>query len=533
MNRSRKFNIILLFWILCFDIQSATFESKSTQNKTMKHLLLLLLLISIISCTEKEPALTFINGSIEGLDPDDSLQIIPIDEFFVNRNLLPKSYPTSEVDSMGNFSFEIENFETGFYQLVQNNFDELEYDLYVEKGDSLTIIKPKKDVVNTIKITGKGADKLNYLTIDNSFFSYERLIYPKLRSDEFNSELEFKNYFDSIYAVRINLIEGNASTPFHIKRHFKTSLIAEKSRYLLRHLEKRNLILHGSFDYFYPDSAYYSFKSELAQIDSNEINTKLSALANILLNHKARLALRDSGNDNFHSLKANWKFDYLTEMPDCIWKDVSILASTGDYSLDMLNEDFLVNLERANEQLKNSFSTDVYRTMYDAEIEGYLKLAPGQKAPIFEFPDSMDINRKLSDYKGKIVYVDFWGTWCGACINEIPEALRLQEKYKNDSIAFVYVAMEYKSSSVDHWKNFIAGKDEDFGDKLNYKRFPGEHLIAEDFRNNPELTPYQLSMAPTYALIDHHGKIVNARAKRPKDIDEQLDELLQQMKDEK
>jgi thiol-disulfide isomerase/thioredoxin len=58
-----------------------------------------------------------------------------------------------------------------------------------------------------------------------------------------------------------------------------------------------------------------------------------------------------------------------------------------------------------------------------------LTLKTGFPAPEFSFVDLNDKKRRLSDYRGKVVLLDFWGTWCGPCVAGVPELVDLYEKY--------------------------------------------------------------------------------------------------------
>ena len=182
-------------------------------------------------------------------------------------------------------------------------------------------------------------------------------------------------------------------------------------------------------------------------------------------------------------------------------------------------------------KMEISFSSETNLELFKDGVLEYLDLAPGMPAPDFSLPDSSGNLVRLSDFKGKVVYIDFWGTWCGPCIMEIPDALELQKKYANKPVVFLYVALESDEENIAKWKNFIAGKNERFGNYLDFKPFPGIHLVAEKQFGNEKLRPYKINFAPTHVLVDQNGNIVSVRAERSKSIAEKIDQLLKGMQD--
>jgi len=72
-----------------------------------------------------------------------------------------------------------------------------------------------------------------------------------------------------------------------------------------------------------------------------------------------------------------------------------------------------------------------------------------QRAPLFEYR-SLDGNvHRLSELKGKVVVIDFWGTWCPGCVEEMPTLQRLYEVYRsNPRVAFVIVSQNDTPAKV-------------------------------------------------------------------------------------
>ncbi len=116
------------------------------------------------------------------------------------------------------------------------------------------------------------------------------------------------------------------------------------------------------------------------------------------------------------------------------------------------------------------------------------KLKP---APELALKDADGKTVKLSDYKGKVVVLDFWATWCGPCKIEIPWLMEFQRKYKDRGFTVVGVSMD------DGWhvvKPFV----EEF--RMNYPVVLGTDEAAQAFGG--------VEVLPTTFIIDKQGRIV-------------------------
>jgi cytochrome c biogenesis protein CcmG/thiol:disulfide interchange protein DsbE len=118
------------------------------------------------------------------------------------------------------------------------------------------------------------------------------------------------------------------------------------------------------------------------------------------------------------------------------------------------------------------------------------KLSPG-----FNLTDSTGASVKLSGYKGKVVLLDFWATWCGGCKVEIPWYMEFQNKYRDKGLSVVGVSMD-----EDGWKSvkpFLAENN------INYPIVIGNSDLG---------TLFGVTALPVTLLIDRNGKIAESHA---------------------
>lgn len=106
-------------------------------------------------------------------------------------------------------------------------------------------------------------------------------------------------------------------------------------------------------------------------------------------------------------------------------------------------------------------------------------------APDFTLPDLAGKTVKSSDFKGNVVVLDFWATWCAPCIEEIPNLNALQQKYADRPVRVVGIVLE--SGSVKDIRQFVTKH------QINYKVLIG---------NDTVVNKYKVIGFPTTLLID-------------------------------
>jgi thiol-disulfide isomerase/thioredoxin len=67
----------------------------------------------------------------------------------------------------------------------------------------------------------------------------------------------------------------------------------------------------------------------------------------------------------------------------------------------------------------------------------------------FSFPDTADQMQSISQWRGKILVINFWATWCPPCIKEIPDFIKLQSEYQQQGVQFVGIAIDDKAAVQD------------------------------------------------------------------------------------
>lgn len=118
-------------------------------------------------------------------------------------------------------------------------------------------------------------------------------------------------------------------------------------------------------------------------------------------------------------------------------------------------------------------------------------LRDGEKAFDFELKTLSGTKRKLSDYSGKLVLLNFWATWCSPCIYEMPALEKLQEQFSRDDFEVVTIAVDAEKELVDA-----------FVEQSNLKL---EVLHDPTMKSIPK---YKVEGFPESIFVDKHGKLV-------------------------
>ena len=122
----------------------------------------------------------------------------------------------------------------------------------------------------------------------------------------------------------------------------------------------------------------------------------------------------------------------------------------------------------------------------------------------------------LKSHEGKVIYIDFWASWCGPCKKEIPNSIKLHHKLKDKDIVFLYLSIDDKESA---WLSAM--------EKLKVSE-TGEHWRRGRTEAVELLKNFYIYSIPHYMIVGKNGQFVNLDALPPSDprASRQLEKLL-------
>ena len=133
-------------------------------------------------------------------------------------------------------------------------------------------------------------------------------------------------------------------------------------------------------------------------------------------------------------------------------------------------------------------------------------------APNFTLLDTEGNNVSLSDYKGKVVIINFWTTWCGPCRYEIPDLVQLYDKYNQDLIV-LGISLDYDGPAVvPQFEERIGG--------VNYPLLYGNNNISNLYGG--------VTGVPTTFIIDRNMQVFKKYLgyRSPELIEKDINELI-------
>lgn len=231
-----------------------------------------------------------------------------------------------------------------------------------------------------------------------------------------------------------------------------------------------------------------------------------------LLNLAALLNYLDYGN-NFNNLT----------------NEISIAKNFSGKNYDFLIMNLLINTKENQNNIyysKIDFNNLLNKFLLTCKSQDYKKyiekmlVLDGNVNSNWEILNLSGKKIKLMDfYKNKLLYIDFWASWCAPCKVEMPNSKMLKDKYSKKGIDFIYISTDKNPAAWERAMNQIGlQKDESY-----ILPNSNESLLAKRFK---------IKAIPRYLIIGKDGKIINENAPSPSDpkLIKIFDELLMEQK---
>ncbi len=463
----------------------------------------LLLFTSLTLTTYGE---VLIKGKIINASENTKIQVSYYsDPFYINEIILAQS----ATDSSGRFNLKFTLKKNEFvYLQIENNL----FQFYLKTNDSLEIIANETNILETIKITGNNTyDNVflleqQKLELNTIAFSQQQLLteneYVRLIDSLERIGRDFYLNYDKKYISKVvreylkyNSIYGlhNARWMYTIKYDPQKAKIVNREVGVdyFKYLDSLNLEDLAALEFL-------DYRIVLMRFDYEKIGKNISKSISISLNEqetqkqmfvksydaKKKLfkgnilnyVLTDHIKNRYNSIKSNVIFC------DSILKDYDQFCTNETYKLALKN-----HIDNAN------------------------KLSKGTAVPDIKLKDIKGNDVSLNDYKGKVIYIDFWATWCVPCLVNMPDSKKLMEEFKE--ITFLYINI---NDNRKNWENYLKEK----------KEITNIHLYANEFTTSEIFKLFNFKSIPHYILIDKDFKFYDSNAKSPSVVRNDFIQLL-------
>lgn len=411
----------------------------------------------------------------------------------------------STIDKKGNYKVVLDI--TSLQEVILNVGDKYQQ-LFIEPNDSLNYSTDARDFYVKASYSGVGSK--------NNLFKHK-----------------YYNEFGHIY----NMIDYRTVMYFAQTSNEKGLIIALDSiyNYYSNFLEKHKNEITNDFYNRSKIEIYYQFLCKKLFYAPFNINVKFkggvrpkmsayseyySFLDTLSLDNDSLLQYKIYNDFLYHYaiIKRDFLMSSSNREPSYIYSSkgmyiISDFLFTGKTREHMMTNFTILCLERETQKPRDKiysmFKNDVSDSVYVNLVEkAYAKnkdrielLKEGDTFPTFSLTDMKGNTISNESLKGKVVYMDFWATWCKGCMQDMPDSKALKEKLSqsNSKVEFLYFNC---SDTQDKWKAAIAKH-----------KIEGTHIYME---NNKAIEMFSIKGYPTYFVLDKTG-IISKIDSRPSD----------------
>lgn len=480
-----------------------------------------------------------LNGKIKGYKGTEKLQInIPLVYGFYEENSI-----NIPIKNDGSFNIELSVKDTKFAGLILNNY---KYDLLLQPNRSLSInINQTAKVIEYLSGT---ALPENALMQQINFRGSAFFLNDHADNDKYYTQFTYQKSLDSVVRPYLKQQEQKVrsvqiSNINNIAKQIIIDDINYRSIYLLDMFARTANLGKTTMDsLIFKIFENSKFSGQRAPSGSNYYNY-LDSYLNYLATKAFLKAKQDKIPENqplpYYGIsldsgktlareKGKWYVEWIGAVKNIPVKDIESYFYQKIATL--YSEKNLGHLQPLAEAFKKQFPNSIYlKEVKTKTISLKQKLEENQNNKNIIIMDGYENISRIADViktlKGKVVYLDVWGTWCGPCKEELQYVPELKAKFKDKNVAFVYLDMD-DDRQDDFWKQFI---------KVN--RMEGLHLR----KNRQTIAPFwdellanvtdKSQSYPRFFIFDKEGKLTIPNALRPSNREElyqQIERVLNQ-----
>jgi peroxiredoxin len=168
------------------------------------------------------------------------------------------------------------------------------------------------------------------------------------------------------------------------------------------------------------------------------------------------------------------------------------------------------------QQIKNDFpsiqlngDTDTFLAgvKEEADKKAIRDALVGVPFPDFNEKDIADNDLSVSKYKGKVILLDFWATWCPPCVAEVPEIQKLYNKYHDKGFEVIGISLDIDKSDLERF--------------IKQRKMPWPQYFDGQRFDNKLALKYGITSAPSTFLIGRDGKVIK-QIMGPDELDEEI-----------
>lgn len=466
--------------------------------------ILQLFLLILISCSDQEIHTNTNEITISGKVTDFNGKNAEL--YLIYSQPGTKSYyEPLEIDSTGHFKAKLtSSILLDAYILDKKSFANINF-LY-QPGDSIYMeFSPKKKPVDLLKTVHFKGDRhqannllVNFQILrEENNLGYEAIQPTISYKKDVNS---FVLQMDSVKLRQLELVnqfKNNNSLDPEIEKWIH-SFALETYYYFLNDysFSKNNL-----------PANYFNYNNDLFNITASDmvswrnLNTRINNYAINIMNPNIRTkfsSLMEDINDgkvNTDSLVIEYIRENTTN---------SLLAQLliSHYYNSLFSANKIGGYENNQNLIETTIKLPIIKVNLDNSYEETLAFV--NKPNIYtnevlhkmkDTPIEEIFSQVISKNKGKVIYLDIWGTWCAPCIKAMPESKKLMEKFKHESVSFVYVCIE---SEEDLWARLVS----------EFNLGGGQHYLLDETQSEFFRKTMDVQGIPQYFIIDKSGNIV-------------------------